>query len=102
MRPRQQHAGAQLGQPAAAHALGDQRALILGHSAADLQQQVIVRVVAHRSVEELGGTASARPLLQEHHLMDVVAREPVGGGDEHAVDLAPLDGVTQAIEPRAR
>ena len=100
--PGQQHAGAQLGQPAAAHALGDQRALVLGHGAPDLQQQMVVRVVAHRAVEELGGAAGARPLLQQHHLVHVVARETVGGGDEHAVDLAALHGVAQAVEPRAR
>ena len=100
--PGQQHAGAQLGQPAAAHALGDQRALVLGHGAPDLQQQVVVRVVAHRAVEELGGAAGARPLLQQHHLVHVVAREAVGGGDEHAVDLAAFHGVAQAVEPRAR
>jgi hypothetical protein len=100
--PRQQQAGAQLGQPPAAHALGDQRALVLGHRAADLQQQVVVRVVAHRTVEELGGAAGARPLLQEHHLVHVVAGEAVGRRDEHAVDLAAFDGVAQAVEPWAR
>src|SRR3954453_3448129 len=99
--PGQQQAGAQLGEPAAAHALGDQGALVLGHGAPDLQQQMVVRVVAHGPVQELGGTTGARPLLQEHHLMDVVAREAVGRGDEHAVDLAALDGVAQAVKPRS-
>ena len=33
--------------------------------------------------------------------MDVVARQAVGRGDQHAVDLAALDGVAQAVEPRA-
>ena len=60
-----------------------------------------MRVVAHGPVEELGGAAGPRPLLQEHHLVHVVAREAVGGGDEHPVDLAALDGVAQAVEPRA-
>ena len=100
--PRQQRAGAQLGEPPAPHALGDQRALVLGDGAADLQQQMIVRVVAHRAVEELGGAAGLRPLLEEHHLVDVVAREPVGRGDQHAVDLAAPHGIAQAVEPRAR
>src|SRR3954465_13741348 len=68
------------------------------YRAADLQQQVIMRVVAHRAVEELGGAAGARPHLEEHRLVHVVAREAVGGGDEHA---APY-GVPQAVEPRAR
>ena len=63
---------------------------------------MVVRVVAHRPVEELGGAAGLRPLLQQHHLVHVVAREAVGRGDEHAVDLAALDGIAQAVEPRAR
>ena len=100
--PGQQHAGAQLGQAPAAHALGDQRALVLGHGAPDLQQQVVVRVVAHGTVEELGGAAGVRPLLEEHHLVHVVARQAVGRGDEHAVELAAFHGVPQAVEPRAR
>src|SRR4029450_11985391 len=60
------------------------------------------RVVAHRTVEELGGAAGPRPLLQEDHLVHVVAREPVGGGDQHPIDLAALDRVAQAVKTRAR
>jgi hypothetical protein len=66
--PGQQRPGTQLGQPAAAHPLGDQRALVLGHRAADLQQQMVMWVVAHRALQELRGTASPRPFLQQHHL----------------------------------
>ena len=38
----------------------------------------------------------------EHHLVHVITREAVGGGDQHAVDLATLYGIAQAVEPRAR
>jgi hypothetical protein len=98
-RPGQQAAGAQPGEPAAAHPLGDERPLVLRHRAADLQQQVAVRVVAHRPVEELCGAGGPRPLLEEHHPVHVVAREAVGRCDEHPVDLAALDGVAQAVGP---
>ncbi len=50
--PWQQGAGAQLAQAAAAHALGDQGALILGDGATDLQQELIVRIAAHRAIKE--------------------------------------------------
>ena len=99
--PRQERAGAQLGKPTAAHSLGDQRALILSYGAPDLQQQMVVRVVAHGPVQELGCAAGTSPFLQEHHLVDVVARQAVGRRDQHAVDLAALDGVAQAVEPWA-
>ena len=68
-----------LGEPATPHALGNQGALVLGHRATDLQQQMIVRVVAHRLVEELGGATGLCPLLHEHHLVHVIAREAVSG-----------------------
>jgi hypothetical protein len=100
--PRQQPAGAQLGEPATPHALGNQGALVLGHRATDLQQQMIVRVVAHRPVKELGGATGLRPLLHEHHLVHVITREAVGGSDQHAVDLATLYGIAQAVQPRSR
>jgi hypothetical protein len=58
-------------------------------------------VVAHWPVEELGSTAGPRPFLQQHHLVHVVAGEPIRGGDQHSVDLAALDRVAQAIETRA-
>ncbi len=46
-RPRQHQPRLQLALPTAAHALGDQRALILRDRAADLQQQLVMRVLAH-------------------------------------------------------
>ena len=59
--PRQQRARLQLGLPSAAHPLGDQRPLILRDRAADLQQQLVVRVGAHRPVQELHLAAVAWP-----------------------------------------
>jgi len=100
--PGQQQASAQLGQPSPAHALGNQRALVLGDCAADLQQQVIVRIVAHWAVQKLDEAVGAGPFFQQHHLVYIVAREAVGRGHEHAVDLVPLHGIAQAIKPRAR
>ncbi len=63
---------------------------------------MVVRVVVHGPVQELNRGPGARPFLQKHHLVHVVAREAVGRGDEHAVDLAAFDGVAQAVEPGTR
>ena len=67
-RPGQEEAGLQLAQAAAAHPLGDQAALVLRHRAADLQQQLVVRVLAHRPVEELDLAARGDDLLDQQHL----------------------------------
>lgn len=97
-RPGQQHAGAQLAQTAAAHPLGDQGPLILGHRAADLQQQLVVRIVAHRPVEELDGHAVFLQFLDQEHLVHVVARQPIRRGDQDAVQPSACGGVAQMVK----
>src|SRR5262245_37379421 len=67
-RPRQELAGAELGQPTAAHAVGDERALVLGHGPADLRDQLLVGIAARRAVDEDHLDPSALPLVQHHHL----------------------------------
>jgi hypothetical protein len=99
--PRQQAAGAQLRLPTAAHALGDQRALVLGHRAADLQEQLVLRVPAHRPVQEGDLAAEALELPQQDHELDVVARQAVGIGDQHLRDLARPHRIAQPIQARA-
>jgi hypothetical protein len=42
------------------------------------------------------------PLLQEHHLVDVVACKAVGRRDEHSVHLMSFDDVAQTVEARGR
>ena len=53
----------ELGQPASTHALGDQSAFIFGDSTTDLQQQLIMWVLTHRSIQELDLAAVALELL---------------------------------------
>ncbi len=100
-RPGQQGAGAQLAQAATAHALGDQRAFVLGHRAPDLQQQLIVRVTAHRPVEELDLRPVLLQLLDQEHLMDVVAGQAVRRGDQDAIQPGARRGVAQAVQAGA-
>jgi hypothetical protein len=47
-----------------------------------------MRGVAHRLVEELDRTAGALQFLKQEHLVDVVAGQPVGGGNQDAVVVA--------------
>jgi hypothetical protein len=86
--------------PAAAHPLGDQRALVLGHRPADLQQQLVVRVITHRPVQELHLAAVGGQLLDQQHLMDVVAGQPVRRGDHHHVQLGQRRMIAEPIQPR--
>ena len=98
--PRQQRARPKPGVPAAPHPLSDQRALVLGHRPADLQQQLIMRVIAHRPVQELHLAAMASQLLDQQHLVDVVPGQPVRRGHQDNVEVGQRCMIPQPIHSR--
>ncbi len=97
-RPGQQRAGALLAQAAATHPLADQGALILGHGAADLQQELVVRVAVHQPVEEHDLRPVPLQLLDQECLVHVVARQPIRLGDQDAVEPDTRGSIAQAVE----
>ncbi len=99
--PRQQRARLQLGLPPAAHPLSNQRALVLRDRSADLQQQLVVRIGAHRPVQELHLAAVTGQLIDQQHLVDIVAGQPVRRGDQDQVQLGQRRMVSQPIQARA-
>src|SRR5918911_2064142 len=98
-RPGQQKPSLQLAKTATAHPLGDQAALVFGHRTTDLQQELIVRILAHRPVEEFHLTACGRDLFPQEHLMHVVARQPIRGRNQDAIQLAERRPVPQPLQP---
>ena len=98
--PRQQRARPQPGLPPAAHPLGDQRPLVLRDRPADLQQQLVVRIRAHRPVQELHLAAAGGQLLDQQHLMDVVAGQPVRRGHQDNVQLGQRRVIAEPVQPR--
>jgi hypothetical protein len=73
----QQQARFQFALPPATHPLGDQRAFIFSHGSPDLQQQLIMRVLAHGTVQKLHSAAMLFQFFQHQHLMNIIARQPV-------------------------
>lgn len=69
--------------------------------AADLQQQLVVRILAHRPVQKLDLAALLLELFEQHHLMDVIARQTVGGRQHQPVDKTLPDSVPQPIQAGA-
>jgi len=100
-RPRQQDPRPQLGLTPAAHPFGNQRAFIFRHGPADLQQQLIMGIVTHRTVEKLNFATRMFKFFQQHHLLDIVARQPIGSRYQHAINFSRFDFVTQPIKARA-
>ena len=96
--PGEHLAGPEAALPAAPRALGDQGPLVLGDGPADLEQELVVRVLGHRAVEELDAAALGLQLLEQEDLVDVVAGQPVGVGQEDRVEGGHGRRVAEAVE----
>jgi len=81
-RPGQELATAEFGMPAPAHARGNQGPLVLRHRPPNLQQELLVRIMTHRPFQEFDLTSPLREFIDQQHLMDLVACQAIGGGDE--------------------
>jgi hypothetical protein len=58
-----------------------------------------VGIVAHGTVEEFDMAASPFELLQQEHLVDIVARQTVGCGQDDLVTLRGRHRIAQGIQP---
>src|SRR6266545_4704997 len=58
-----------------------------------------LRVLAQGLIKELDTAPCLREFFQQHHLMDIIARQTVWTGNQHPVDRALFDPVPQAVEP---
>jgi hypothetical protein len=61
-------------------------------------KEVILWVPPHRPIQELTPAAGALQLLQEDHQLDVVARQAIGVGDQHPLDLAGPHRIAQPVQ----
>jgi hypothetical protein len=86
--------------PATPHPLGDQRPLVLGHRPADLQQQLVVRVLAHRPVQELHPAALPGQLLDQQHLADIIAGQPVRRRHQDNLQIGQRRVIPQPAQAR--
>jgi hypothetical protein len=72
-RPRQPWAIAELGVPATPHAISHQGAFVFGHCSPHLQAKLLVRISTPWTLQELYLAPVLRELLDEEHLMPIVA-----------------------------
>ncbi len=59
-------------------------------------------ILAHGVVEKRYRAAQSLQFLQQHHLVDIVARYPVRSGDDQQVDLTLAGGIAEPIPSRPR
>src|SRR5262249_20938011 len=100
-------AGPGLLQLAAAEPLGEDGPLVFGDGPLDLEQELVVRVVGDRPLDELDVAGGLAELLQQEDLVGVAPSESVGAVDADDVEFALAGGVAEAVEggavePRAR
>ena len=73
--PREKTSTLQFCLPPPAHPVRDQRPFVFGHGSPNLHDQLFVRVIAEEgTIDELDRAAHPLQLLQNDHLMDVIAR----------------------------
>jgi hypothetical protein len=63
-----------------------------------LQEQLVLGVVRHGTVEKLDHTAETLQLLQQEHLVHIVAGKAIRRGHEDAFDSGGRDCVAQCIQ----
>jgi hypothetical protein len=85
-------------QLAAAEALAQHGALVLGDGALDLQQQLVIRVIRDRVLQERHLAARPAELLEQQDLIGVAPRQTVGAQHRDEVDSAVADRVAQGVE----
>jgi hypothetical protein len=87
---------------AAAAALHDLGALVLGDYPLNLEQKVVLSRAADRAVEEHNHRAGAAELLDQKRLMGVAAGEPIWGVHVNALDTPSGDHIAQLLQCRTK
>jgi hypothetical protein len=57
-----------------------------------------MRVLAHRPLEALDPTAPTFQFLQQHHLMHIIASQPIGGRHKDALTGRRFDRIPEMIQ----
>src|SRR3954469_23977028 len=89
---------ARLLQLATAEALAENGPLVFGDGALDLQQELVIRVVRDRVLQEHDLNACAADLFQEQDLVGVFAGEAIGGQHGDDSDATVAHGVPECVE----
>jgi len=65
----------------------DQVALVFGYRSADLQHELVVRILAHRPLEKLDLAATFFQFLDQEHLIDILAGQSVWSRDQNPIKV---------------
>jgi hypothetical protein len=60
-----------------------------------------MRVLAHGAIHKCHLTAAFFELLNEQQLVDILASQAIGSGDDHQIKVGQSDLITQAVKARS-
>jgi hypothetical protein len=98
--PRQQDSGPVLGLTAAPHPLGNQGTFVFCHGSPNLQKQLIVWILADRTIQKFNPTAIFLPFFQQQHLMNIIPCQTIRRSDHNTVYFPRTHPVPQLIQTR--
>jgi len=84
-----------------AQPLAQHRSLVLGDGTLNLQQQLVVRVFGDGVLEKDDGATRAAQLLQQDHLVSILAGEAVGTQHDDEVELTVMRRIPQCVQSGA-
>ena len=87
--PGQELATAEFGLAPPPHPLGNQDAFILRDRSPNVEQELIMRVITHGTLEKLDATAALGEFVDEEHLMHIVTGQTIWGRDAVPVQRRP-------------
>jgi hypothetical protein len=80
------------------HPFRNQTSLVLGYGPSDLQEQLIVWILAHGMIDKLNQASASFQFFYQEHLMHIVACQSVGCSDHHAVKFGTSNLIPQTIK----
>jgi len=86
--PGEQKTTAELCAPTTTHAFSDQAPFIFSNSSTDLEQQLVMGILTHGTLQKLDLTTQILELLNEQYLMDVIACQSIWRCDENHLKLS--------------
>ncbi len=96
--PGQQNAGSVFSLAPTSHSICNQCAFVFGDCASDLQNQLVMRILAHRTVQKFDPTSIFLQLFQQQHLVNIVPSQAIWGRHHDAVYLPSGDAIPQSIQ----
>jgi hypothetical protein len=99
VRPWQQPTGPQLGLTSTSHPVCNQRPFVLGDGTPDLKDELLMRVVARRAIDEYHADPMPLEFFEDDHLVYVVACQTVWSRDQHDIEAARAAWSRKASRP---